>query len=62
MMKAITVVSSVWFALLILASPCGALNIHPNDYIQLKATKPASLLLHREAKSSMFARLFYKPN
>lgn len=57
MKKAVKIVFSVLFVFLIFASPCNALNINPNDYIQLKATKPAGVPLHREAKSSMFARL-----
>lgn len=60
MMKAIKIVSFVLFVFLIFTSPCGALNINPNDYFQLKATKPAGVPLHREAKSSMFARLLDK--
>jgi endonuclease/exonuclease/phosphatase family metal-dependent hydrolase len=34
-----------------------ALNIHTGDHIQLKATNPAGVPLHRESKPSMFARL-----
>ena len=57
MMKAIKTVSFVRFALLFIAFPCGALNINPNDYSQIRVTKPDGILLHRGANSSMFARL-----
>lgn len=57
MTKAVKIVSFVLFVFLFFASPCGALNINPNDYIQFKANKPAGVSLHWEAKSSMFARL-----